>query len=93
MAEGGVGGVDSSARVWCCVGLKLRATRHMDVVLSGWIDPLKCLGLVGEGWRENLSCVCMTVASVCVCVCVLEGLSSEINRPGPLSCFHKVLLI
>ncbi len=26
-------------------------------------------------------------------VCVSEGLSGEINRLGPLSCFHEVLLI
>lgn len=28
-----------------------------------------------------------------VSVCVLEGLRGEINRLGPLSCFHEVLLI
>lgn len=47
-------------------------------------------------------CVCMTAAvlmdisevgAVCICECVLEGLSAEINRLGPLSCFYEVLLI
>ncbi len=54
-----------------------------------------CVCMTTAVLREvcEVGTVCVCVIYICVHVCVLEGLSGEINRLGPLSCFHEVLLI